>query len=89
MVAQGLRGLFVTVGGQVIADDNCAGLDLGDQHLADGGGKGGAVHRALDDPRCDPCILGQARDQRLGPPTAEGRIQRQARTSLAAPPQAG
>ena len=33
--------------------------------------------------------LCQVRDQRLGPPTAEGRIHRQARASLAAPPQAG
>ncbi len=58
MVAQGLRGLLVPVGCQVVEDDHSAGRDLGDQHFADVGGKSGAIHRALYDPWCDQGIPG-------------------------------
>lgn len=87
--AQSLRGLLVPMRGEVIEDYDCAGRDLGDQHFADVGGKGGAVHRALDDPRCNQRILGQARDQRLRPPASEGCIHCQALASLGPAPQAG
>lgn len=75
--------------GEVIEDDDCAGRDLGDQHFTDVGGKGGAVHRALDDPRCNQRILCQARDQRLRPPASEGCVQCQALASLGSASQAG
>lgn len=82
MIAQGLRGLLVAMGREVIEDDDGARRDLGDQHLADVGGKDGAVHYTLDDPRSDQGILCQACDQRLGAPTAKGRIHRQALPSF-------
>lgn len=73
MVAQGLRGFLVPVRGSVVEDDDCAGLNLRDQHFVDVGGKGGTVHCAFDDPRCNQRILCLARDQGLGSPTAKTR----------------
>ena len=82
MVAQDLRGLLVPMCGQVIEDDDCALGDLWDQHFVDVGGKGRAIHRALDDPWCDQCILCQPSDQGLGSPTSKRRIHRQALAPL-------
>lgn len=80
MVSQGLRGLLVPMGGQVIENDDGAGVDLGDQHFADVGGKGRAIHRALDDPWRDQRILCQPCDQCLRAPTSERRVHCQAFT---------
>ena len=68
MFAQERFGFFVTVGGQVVEDHSSAGLDLGDQHVADVGDKGGAVHRPFDDPRCDQIGWPEACNQGLGSP---------------------
>ena len=89
MVAQGLCCLLVPVGREVIEDDDGTRGDLGDEHFADVGGKGGAVHRTLDDPWCDQGILCQTGDQGLGSPTAKGRIHRQALAPFRPPTQAG
>ncbi len=89
MVTQGLCCLLVAVGRQVVEDDAGAEGDLGDQYFADVGGKGRAVHRALDEPWSDQGILCQARDQGLGSPTAERRIHRQALASFCSSSQAG
>ncbi len=89
MVAQGLCGLLVTIGGQVVEDHGSAGFDVWDQHVANVGDKGGAVHRPFDDPRCDQGIPGQACDQCLCAPAAKGRIHRQALAPLCPSTQAG
>ena len=89
VVAQGLCRFLVPVGRQVVEDNDGARRDLGDQHLADVGGKGGAIHRALYDPWCDQGILGQACDQCLCAPAAKGRIHRQALAPLCPSTQAG
>ena len=79
-LGEGLCCLFVPVGRQVIESGDSAGRDLGDQHFADVGGEGGAIHCALDDPWRDQCVLCQASNQRLRTPTAKGRVHRQAFT---------
>lgn len=89
MVAQGLGGLIVPVRGQVVEYDNGSGGDLGDQHFADVGSEGGAIHCALDDPWCDQCIWCQARDQRLRAPATKGCIHCQAFTPLPPAAQTG
>ncbi len=89
MVAQGLCRFFVPVGREVIEDDDGAGSDLGDQHFADIGGKRGAIHRALDDPRRDQRVWGQTRDQRLRAPAAKGCVHCQAFTPLRPAAQTG
>jgi len=78
MVTQGLCCLLVAVCGQVVEDDDGAGGDLGDEHLSDVGGKGGAIHCTLDDPWRDQGIWCQPSDQRLRSPVSEGRVHRQA-----------
>lgn len=87
MVAQGLRGLLISMRGQVIENDNGALGDLWDQRFADVGGKGRTIHCALDDPRSDQGILCQAGDQRLRAPTAKRRIHRQALAAFCPAPQ--
>ncbi len=89
MVTQGVRGVLVPMRGEVVEDDDGAWCDLWDQHFADVGSKGRAVHRTLYDPRRDQCILCQARDQGLGSPTAKRRIHRQALAPFCSATQAG
>ena len=82
MGAQGLRRFFVPMRCQIIEYDHGARRDLGDQHLADVCGKGGTVHRPLDDPWRDQCVLCQARDQCLCSPASERRVHCQTFTPL-------
>ena len=77
MIAQGLCGLLVAMRREIVEDDHGAGRDLGDQYVADVCSEGRSVHCALDDPWSNQCILGQSRDQGLGPPASEGGIHRQ------------
>ena len=77
MFAQGVGRLFVPMRGEIVEDDHAAWRDLRDQHLADVGGEGRTVHCALDDPRSDQCILGQARDQGLRSPASKRGVHRQ------------
>src|SRR3546814_19813199 len=56
---------------------------------ADIGVEGRAVHRPFDGPGGDEAVLAQARNKGLGPPFAEGRIGKQARSPQAAPAQRG
>lgn len=63
------RGLVALVGGQVVEDDDGAGLELGDEDLLDVGVKGVAIHRTRDHPRCDDPFAGQARNQGLVSPS--------------------
>ena len=63
------RGLVAFVGGQVVEDDDGAGLKLGDEDLFDVGIKGVSIHRARDHPRCDDPFAGQARNQGLVSPS--------------------
>lgn len=89
MIAQGLGGFFVSVCRQIVEDHHGSGCDLRDQHLSHIGGKGGSIHRSLDDPRRDQRVWCEACDQRLRSPTAEGRIHCQAMAPLRPATQAG
>ena len=89
MVTQGLRGVLIPMRSKVVEDDNGAWRDLRDQNFADLGGKSRAVHRTLDDPRCNQRILGQTRDQCLRSPTSKGRVHGQALASSGSATQAG
>ncbi len=73
MVTEGCLGLLVSMRGEIVEDHGGAGLDLGDQHIADVGNKGGTVHRPLDDPRRDQIGCPQPCDQRLGSPRPKRR----------------
>ena len=68
MFAQERLGLLVAMGGEVIEDHGSAGFDLGDQHFADVGDKGGTVHRSFYDPGRDQIGWPQSGDQGLGSP---------------------
>ncbi len=82
MVAQGLSCLLVPMGRQIVQDDNGAWPDLWNDHFADVGGEGRTIHCTLDDPWCDQCVWGQARNQCLCSPTAKGCVHGQAVTAL-------
>lgn len=82
-------GLPVPVGGEIVENDHRAGGDLRDQNLPDICREGGAIHCALDDPRCDQGLMGQPGDQGLGPPTAKRGVHGQSRTTRAPASQAG
>ena len=66
--AQSCLSFFVSMGGEVVEDHDGARFDLGDQHIADVGDKGGTVHCAFDDPWCDQIGWPQSSDQGLGSP---------------------
>ena len=68
MSTQERLGFFVAMGGQVVEDDNCAGLDLGYQHVTDVGDKGWAVHGSADDPGGNQTGWPQSGDRGLGAP---------------------
>ena len=87
-VAPGLRGLLVTMRGEVVENSNGSGVDFGDKYLADVGGKGGAIYRVLDDPWRDQCVRGQTRNQRLRTPASEGSIHGQSLTAFGSAAQA-
>lgn len=89
MAAQGLSGLLVPMGCQIVQDDNGAWLDLRNEHFSDVGGEGRTVHWPLDDPWCDQCVLGQPRNQCLCSPASKGGIHRQAMASLGPAAQPG
>ena len=73
MFAQGLCGLDVLVGGEVIPDHDGARLDFGDKNLADVSGEGLPIQSTFDDPRCNKAVMCQTGDERLGAPCPEGR----------------
>ena len=86
---QQVRGLEALVGGQIVEDDDGAGLKDGGKPGFDAGGEGGAIHRGLDHPRGDQCATGQTRDEGLGLPFPERRDAEQAVAPNATPAQAG
>jgi hypothetical protein len=81
VVAQGLCGFPVSMGREIVEDDDGAWRDLWNGHFADAGCECGAIHCALDDPWRDQGVPCQARDQGLGSPASEWRIPCQARTA--------
>lgn len=70
-------------------DDDRAGFQFGCQDLADIGGEGRSVHRALDHPRRNQGICRQPRDECLRAPVAERRIHVQPASTQSATTQSG
>ena len=74
---------------EVVEDDDVAGPQGGRELGGDVDLECRAIHGALDDPGGDEFIAAQARDEGLGLPLAEGRIDRDEPLSARAPPAQG
>ena len=72
-VFESLCGPRAFVGGEVVKDDHGSGFEARCELGLDIGVEGGPVHGALDDPGGNQPVLGQAGDEGLGLPLAEGR----------------
>ena len=72
------------VAGQIVHDDDVAGPEFGDEHLADIGSERIAVDRAVEHHRGDHAGIAQARDEGGGFPMAVGHTGAQAFASSAA-----
>lgn len=66
--AHGFGSDGILVRGQVIQDDDSTGSQFWYQHLFDVSGESVAIHRPLDDPRCNQCIGTEACDEGLCSP---------------------
>lgn len=62
-LAQGFGSVGNRVRGQIIEDDNGTGFQFWYQHLLNVCRKSCAIHRALDNPRCDQRVSAETCDE--------------------------
>lgn len=81
--------LFALVAGEIVENDNVAGLQGWAELGLDIGLKDRAVHRLVDDPGRGQAVAAQAGDEGLRSPVAEGRFGFQASADTSAPAKTG
>lgn len=71
-------GFFAFVTGEIVEDNDVAGIECGSELGFDIGFEGHAVHWAIDDPWCGQAITAQRSDECLGFPVTGGSARFQA-----------
>ncbi len=82
-------GVLVAMRREVVTDYDGSGLQFRCENVPDICGERISIHCPFDHPRRDQAVMGQARNERLCAPCAEGGVHFQTLTAQAAPPQSG